>query len=104
MPNEANRQHIQPEVLAAVADTLKTWHEKMAHQNFRHVKRVLNQFQIKVKDIDKLFVTHVLPKRYTACHSRRAHQRQRKSLKLFIQMFAVQYRRYLWWITIFSTP
>ncbi|KMQ86814.1 retrovirus-related pol polyprotein from transposon tnt 1-94 [Lasius niger] len=42
MPNEANRQHIQLEVLAAVADTLKTWHEKMAHQNFRHVKQTIS--------------------------------------------------------------
>lgn len=39
----------------AERETLRNWHEKLAHQNYRHVKKVLNQFQIKTKDKEEPF-------------------------------------------------
>ncbi|KMQ85187.1 retrovirus-related pol polyprotein from transposon tnt 1-94, partial [Lasius niger] len=35
-----------PEALITSTSTLKDWHEKLAHQNFRHVKQILDRFQI----------------------------------------------------------
>lgn len=43
------RQH-PPEALTTSTVTLKDWHEKLAHQNFRHVRRILDKFQIPVKN------------------------------------------------------
>lgn len=52
MPNENSNQQ---EALVTPTDTLMTWHEKMAHQNLRHVKQILQQFQMKTKDTNESF-------------------------------------------------
>lgn len=55
IPNKNSSQHNQQDVLITATDTLMTWHEKMAHQNLRHVKQVLQQFQMKIKDTNESF-------------------------------------------------
>lgn len=39
----------------ASTGTLRDWHEKLVHQNFRHVSQILNRFQIPVKTEEDLF-------------------------------------------------
>lgn len=39
----------------ASAHTLQNWHERLAHQNYRHVKKVLGLFQIKASNAEEPF-------------------------------------------------
>lgn len=39
----------------ATTNSLKNWHERLAHQNYRHVKNVLDNFEIKVTNTDEVF-------------------------------------------------
>ena len=45
----------EAQAIVAAADTLNTWHQKLVHQNFNKVKRVLSHFDIKVKDTSEPF-------------------------------------------------
>lgn len=52
---ESSESSCFEQALVASTDALIDWHEKLAHQNYQHVKKVLNNFDIKVKDKSEPF-------------------------------------------------
>lgn len=44
-----SKQGLQAYITSISNDMLKDWHEKLAHQNFKHVRQILNRLQISVK-------------------------------------------------------
>lgn len=50
-PNRSRWRQQPPRayITSISTDTLKDWHEKLAHQNFKYVKQILNRFQIPAK-------------------------------------------------------